>query len=168
MAKTTIPISHPPKAPRPPSHAIHPTAACGRTNYCSFQKRALHDLEVQGERQVLFIVDERGGGGKSTLCKYLLSKGESWACQGGATRDLQTAYDVKCRYAIFDMARCNAPEYWPWNFIENLKNGWFTTVKYRGRMRTFTAPRVMVLCNADVPRDKLSSDRYQVVFINVQ
>ena len=75
-------------------------------------------------------------------------------------------YDCQAEYAVFDMARCNTADYWPWNFFENLKNGWFTSTKYQGGMRTFNPPKVIVLTNNDVPRDKLSDDRYDVMFIS--
>jgi len=47
-----------------------------------WQIRALQKLDNQSDRQILFIVDEEGGKGKSVLCKHLLSTKKSWACQG--------------------------------------------------------------------------------------
>jgi len=115
---------------------------------------------------VLFVVDIKGGGGKSTLCKWMLHNHKTWACQGGKTADLMQAYDQDCRFAVFDMAKCTNTEWWPWNFIENIKNGWFTKTKYRGGMCTFEAPKVLVLTNEEVNKDKLSADRYQVIKIS--
>lgn len=71
-------------------------------------------------------------------------------------------YDVKAEYAIFDMARCNSPDYYPWAFMENLKNGWYTATKYNGGMRVFKPPKIVVFMNEDPPRSKLSADRYDV------
>lgn len=84
---------------------------------------------------------------------------------GGQTRDLMTAYDTKAKFAVFDFARCNSPEWIPWNFIENIKNGWFTTVKYQGRLTCFDPPKVVIFMNQEPPRNKLSSDRYNVKYI---
>lgn len=74
-------------------------------------------------------------------------------------------YDTDAEYALFDMARCNDPTYMPWNFMENLKSGWFTSTKYKGGMKIFKAPKIVVFMNQDPPRNKLSSDRYDVLFI---
>ncbi len=130
------------------------------------QKTALRMLDAQDDRKVLFIVDVKGGGGKSTLCKYLIKEMGAWACQGGSARDLMYGYNTKATVACFDMARCNNADYWPWNFIENLKNGWYTSTKYQGRMRSFNPPKIIVFTNEDIPRNKLSVDRYDVLFIS--
>lgn len=75
------------------------------------------------------------------------------------------AYDCNAEYAIFDMARSNNVDWFPWNFMENLKNGWFTSTKYNGRLRAFRAPKVLVLMNEEPPRTKFSADRYVVFHI---
>jgi len=76
------------------------------------------------------------------------------------------AYKPEAEYAVFDMARCNNPDYWPWNFIENLKNGWFTATKYMGGMVVFTPPKIVIFTNEDPPRNKFSADRYEIYFIS--
>lgn len=67
--------------------AIHadfnrPKAKSDITELYDWQKKAIDMLENQDNRKILFIVDEEGGKGKSELCKYLMSKGDAWACQG--------------------------------------------------------------------------------------
>jgi len=84
---------------------------------------------------------------------------------GGGTKDLLTAYDTSCEYAIFDMARCNDPKFFPWNFIENIKNGWITTLKYNGHMKCFTPPKVVIFMNQDPQFEKLSKDRVKIKYI---
>lgn len=68
--------------------------------------------------------------------------------------------------AIFDMARCNSLEWYPWNFMENLKNGWFTSTKYDSGMRIFNPPKIVVFMNQLPPMDKFSRDRYDIFEIN--
>lgn len=132
-----------------------------------WQQTVLELLNKQSKRQILFVVDEGGGKGKSELTKYLLCRDEprAWACQGGATRDLMTAYDVKCTIAIFDMARTNKPEYFPYQFMENIKNGWFCATKYRGGRQCFRAPAVVVFTNEQPDRTRFTQDRYQIFII---
>ncbi len=72
------------------------------------------------------------------------------------------SYNTDAEYCVFDMARCNNPDYWPWNFMENLKNGWYTSTKYQGEMKIFEAPKIIVLTNSMPPKDKLSKDRYEI------
>lgn len=76
-----------------------------------------------------------------------------------------TAYRAGAEIAIFDMARCNNPDYFPWNFMENLKNGWFTTTKYAGKMTVFKRPKIVVFMNQEPEKSKLSVDRYDIMFI---
>lgn len=127
-----------------------------------WQHKVLEKLENQPERKILFVVDEEGGKGKSVLAKHLFTTKNTWACQGGKINDLMFAYDTNAEYVVFDMARCNNPDYYPWNFMENLKNGWFTSTKYKGGMKTFKTPKLIVFMNQDPPRCKLSSDRYEI------
>lgn len=130
-----------------------------------WQQRVLDMLHNQTDRHILFVVDIKGGKGKSTLAQHLLSKEHTWGCQGGKIADLMHSYHKKATIAVFDMARCNNPDYYPWNFMENIKNGWFTSTKYQGGFHQFTPPKIVVFMNQDPPRDKLSEDRYQVLFI---
>lgn len=130
-----------------------------------WQQRVIDLLNEQNDRQILFVVDEEGGKGKSALCSHLMSQTTTWACQGGKINDLMHTYNKDATIAVFDMARCNHPDYYPWNFMENLKNGWFCATKYEGGLFQFKPPKIMVLMNQDPPRDKLSKDRYHVVKI---
>lgn len=129
-----------------------------------WQEKAIRLLENQNDRQILFVVDIVGGKGKSTLTKFLLTSRNAWACQGGKTHDLMHAHSKQPNvdYVIFDMARCNNTDWYPWNFMENLKNGWYTTTKYNGYMATFKPPKLVVFMNEEPPRDKFSADRYCV------
>ncbi len=131
-----------------------------------WQTEVLDLLERQNDRQILFVIDIAGGMGKSTLTRWLIKHKKAWACTGGKQADLMHAYSVEATIAVFDMARCTVSDYWPWAFLENIKNGWFTTTKYHSRMITFIPPKVVVFTNSDVPRDKLSSDRYQCYWLS--
>lgn len=133
-----------------------------------WQEHVMRLLTVQNERQILFVVDQKGGAGKTVLGDHIRSVYPSWKCQGGANKDLMTAYKTGAEMCILDMARCNDVNWWPWNFMENVKNGSFTSVKYKGRENDFKRPKVIVFSNVEIPRDKLSADRYQVININTQ
>lgn len=139
-----------------------PTMDCTIAELRPWQQQVLAKLENQSERHILFVVDEEGGKGKSVLAKHLFTTKNTWACQGGKINDLMYAYNTDAEYVVFDMARCNNPDYYPWNFMENLKNGWFTSTKYKGGMKVFKIPKIVVFMNQDPPRCKLSADRYEI------
>lgn len=127
-----------------------------------WQNEVIKKMDAQNNRQILFVVDEEGGKGKSALCSHLMSTRNVWACQGGKIADLMHSYKRSAELALFDMARCNTPDYYPWNFMENLKSGWFCATKYDSGLVAFTPPKVVVFMNHDPPRNKLSSDRWQI------
>lgn len=47
-----------------------------------WQKEVLEILEQQNNRKILFVVDDKGGQGKSYLAKYILMHKNAWGCQG--------------------------------------------------------------------------------------
>lgn len=143
----------------------HPKMAATLERLREWQEKVIAKLKHQSDREILFVVDEEGGKGKSALAKHLMTTYNAWACQGGKINDLMYAYEQGAEYVIFDMARCNNPDYFPWNFMENLKNGWFTSTKYKGGMKMFNAPKIVVFMNEMPPRNKLSADRYNVFVI---
>lgn len=134
----------------------------------AWQVAVLDRLEQQNNRRILFVVDERGGMGKSFLVRHLLGRmgRKAWACQGGKLSDLMHAFSKQAastELAIFDLARCIDPNWYPWGFMENLKNGWFCSTKYDGGFCMVKPDiKIVVFTNSDPPRDKLSIDRYDV------
>lgn len=130
-----------------------------------WQREALDLLVGQGDRQILFCVDGRGNSGKSWLAKYILFTMDAWGCQGGSIKDLMYSYKSQ-KYAVFDMARCNDSKFYPWNFMENLKNGWYCNLKYDSRMCIFEPPKIIVMVNECPPYDKFSMDRYMIYDVN--
>lgn len=86
---------------------------------------------------------------------------------GGKTADLMNCFNPRAKTVVFDMARCNNPEWFPWNFMENLKNGWFTATKYQGGTKVMEDNlKIIVFMNENPPRNKLSKDRYDVFILN--
>lgn len=47
-----------------------------------WQRSAVGMLDGQGDREILFVVDQRGGCGKSVLCKWLMDNRDAFGCQG--------------------------------------------------------------------------------------
>lgn len=132
-----------------------------------WQKKAMDMLDRQTNRQILFIVDEEGGKGKTTLAQYLGANFNVCYMNGGKHADLVYAFskNKNCDYVIFDLARNTVQDYWPYNMMEQLKNGWMTSTKYDSVTICTKWKKILVLCNEDPDRTKLSKDRYVILKI---
>ena len=137
-------------------------------NWKGWQKAVYSCLMSQDDRRICFVIDVVGGAGKSILSKIIQSKHDSFFCTGGKSHDLQHMYkspDYEC--AIFDLSRNPADkDFHPYSFAEMLKNGQFSSGKYNGTMKRFTAPKVIWFANQEPDREKLSADRYCVHMIS--
>lgn len=121
---------------------------------------------ARGQSCPNFLRDSRSASLRSSYAPpeiFLIMHGRCFS--GGNTKDLMTAYDVSAKIAVFDMARTIDQNYFPWNFIENLKNGWFTTTKYKGKLCAFDPPKIIVFTNQMPNKTKLSIDRYDIFVI---
>ena len=133
-----------------------------------WQKIVLQKLREQNNRKVLFVVDPVGGAGKSALGKHIVAHGNAWMTRGGKFADLTHAWckEEEHEYVIFDMAKCTKFEFWPYSFIEQLKDGMVFTPKYDSSQIVTSRKKIVVFCNEVPDRTKLSKDRYDVMFIS--
>ena len=51
-------------------------------NLRDWQQKVLEKLAVQTDRKILFVVDEKGGKGKSMLTKHMMTTMDAWCCTG--------------------------------------------------------------------------------------
>lgn len=137
-----------------------------------WQMDVLARLKNQNDRNIMFVIDYDGAKGKSALANHLVATEGAFLCTGGKEIDLTYAFKIhldgnpQSRYAIIDMARCNEAEFWPWNFMEQLKNCRMMNRKYAAKALYFHCQRVVVFCNKDVEQGKLSNDRLNdVIYI---
>jgi len=134
-----------------------------------WQTECLLKLESQNDRNILFVIDEEGGKGKSVLANHMALKEDAFICTGGREADLTYAFRAhlkqypRCRYAVIDMARCNDIDHYPWNFMENLKNNRMVNKKYKSETFFFHPQKVVVFMNQEPERSKLSNDRFNDV-----
>jgi hypothetical protein len=146
--------------------------AAGRTiQPLRWQQQAMSVLSAQGDRQVLWIVDRRGGSGKSVLMGILQGRAGQ-CCQLGAGRsgDLVHAWRSAGMPTtlLFDLARARS-EFLSniMELIENFKSGFVFAPKFDSATIPCSGIKVIVVSN-DIPptRDdgKLmwTADRYDV------
>lgn len=134
-----------------------------------WQADACFNLITQTKRSILWIVDEKGGRGKTTLRDFLASRlGSScFVSTGGKNSDIvhsMVARQQVIKYVIFDYPRNTRPEFYNWKLLEDFKNGDVESGKYNSVVLKFPPMHVIVLGNhpLDSVRDRLSYDRWDV------
>lgn len=133
-----------------------------------WQKWVLQYLrQTPDDRHILWVQDDEGGYGKSTLVQFLITNHpEDYIQLGGKVADMAYAYDSQ-EVVFFDVPRTQLEHMdHLYNFAEQLKNGSIFSTKYESRLKTFRPPHVVFFANAAPVPGKWSSDR--VVHINLQ
>lgn len=130
-------------------------------NPSTWQRRALAiAAEPACIRKVHWFVDATGNGGKTYLCKHLITNANAFYSVGGRHADILFAYEGQ-RVVCFDFPRANE-EFVCYSVIEALKNGVVTVSKYESRTFLFPVPVVLVFSNFNPDRSKLSEDRWDI------
>lgn len=129
-----------------------------------WQQKAIEILMSQTDREILFIVDEVGGQGKSFLTDYLIAKENAVAFDNGKSADIKYGYTGQ-EIVIFDLCRSEA-DHINYGVIENIKNGRFFSTKYECRQKIYlNKPKVIVMMNHFPEMTKLSNDRYIIYLL---
>lgn len=126
----------------------------------NFQARCLDILEKQDNREILWVCQEKGGVGKSTLSNWLIDKQQAFLCNGGKLSDIAHAYDDQ-RVVVFDLPR-TSEGFVPYKAIECFKDGRIFSPKYESKLKRFKPCKVIVLANFMPDRSRLSDDRWNV------
>lgn len=119
-------------------------------------------------RDILFVVDQLGNSGKSTMTSYM----QGMAPQGavielmGDVKDMAYAFSQQiAEIACFDVSRSDTKNWQSYCWLaEALGNGRLMQGKYVSQMITFKRPHVIFFCNALPPNlgELLSVDRIKV------
>ena len=126
-----------------------------------WQSQILNLLEHQNDRVVLWVVDEAGGKGKTTLAKMLIATKGAFYVTNGKTADVGYAYDGQ-EYVVLDYTR-DYENYVNYSIIEQMKNGILFTSKYQSKTKVFKPAKVVVFSNFQPDKTKLSSDRWKII-----
>ena len=126
-----------------------------------WQSQIISLLEKQNDRVVLWVVDETGGKGKTTLAKMLISTKGAFYVTNGKTADVGYAYDGQ-EYVVLDYTR-DYENYVNYSIIEQMKNGILFTSKYQSKTKVFKPAKVVVFSNFQPDKTKLSSDRWKII-----
>lgn len=133
-----------------------------------WQRRLVQMLEQPADdRKVIFVVDENGNSGKSWLTRYLYSERDDVQRLGvGKRDDLAYAIDETKSIFMFDVPR-GGMEFLQYSVLEMVKDRMVFSPKYASCLKILrTNTHVVVLCNEEPDRNRMTSDRYVVMNIN--
>jgi len=119
------------------------------------------------DRTIKFYVDLNGLCGKSwfMLYYYQMHPKVVHICNGGELGDLAFLCNEQCRVCFIDLARVTTEQF-PWEFLENLKNGFIFSGKYQSVNKLFEPPHVVVFMNQLPKSDLHSADRCDITTID--
>lgn len=124
-------------------------------------------MNEPNDRDVIWIYEETGNIGKSSLIKYMISKHDMVAgfCDGGKKTDvINMVFNLKDDPDIIfiDLPRENKGKI-SYKAVESLKNGMIFNSKFEAGFKMFNPPHVIIFSNS-YPQDKelLSNDRWKI------
>lgn len=116
------------------------------------------------DRTINWYFDPVGGTGKTQLSKYLAHHYGAIPLNGKANDILYAAATFDSRIYIFDIPRTQE-DYLSYQAIECIKNGFFLCAKYESKPIIRNPPHILVFANFLPDTSKLSSDRWNIVYI---
>lgn len=126
-----------------------------------WQQELLNDLhKAPHNRKVTWIVDEKGGRGKTYLARYLLSNMGACYLTNSKTADGAHAYNGE-NIVVFDYSRSNEGQI-NYGIIEQIKNGLIFSPKYDSCTKVNAIPHVVCFSNFQPDQTKLSADRWDI------
>lgn len=115
------------------------------------------------DRKIYWFWENKGGVGKSMLCKHLCMKYDAMLV-GGKGNDIKYAVytwleEKDLDILIWDIPR-NVGNTVSYSSIEEIKNGCMFNNKYESGMKIFNSPHIIIFANEEPILDKLSQDRW--------
>lgn len=118
------------------------------------------------DRKIMFVVDPEGNKGKSWLTRYWFStRDDIQRLSIGKRDDLAYAIDVTKKVFVFDIPR-GSMELLQYNILEQLKDQLIFSPKYESSCKIIGHKvHVIVFCNEEPDRTKMTLDRYKILRI---
>lgn len=124
--------------------------------------------EEPTDRDIYWVFDPVGNGGKTTFAKYLIQNFPNDVTYISATKsaDILTSVNDTSKLFIIDIPRCSG-EFCPYNALEQIKNGLVSDSKLKKETRQlmFAPPHIFVFSNHMWDKEKLSHDRMKTIEI---
>lgn len=130
-----------------------------------WQDEVLRRIDIQSNRQILWVYDEEGNKGKTFLSKYLCVMKGAIRFQNGKSADIKYAYNGQ-DIVIFDYVR-SMEEIVNYGIIECMKDGIMFSTKYESKQKYgHTNTKVVCFSNFKPAIDKMSLDRWDLLNID--
>lgn len=129
----------------------------------------LVEIDEPDDRTIYWIYDPHGNSGKSVLVRHLLIRnpskilvvsGKEADIKYGIVQFLENG-DSDLRTVMLDIPR-TAEDYLSYGAIEQIKNGFFFSGKYEGKMVMFNPPHIIIFANFLPKVKNLSLDRWKI------
>lgn len=143
------------------------------TELYDWQKKIIEIIKSEpDDRTINWYVDYDGAKGKTALCKYICLNYNALYLTGKSS-DIK--HLVSCHFDkdesnkdniifLIDLTR-STEGYISYQAIEELKNGIFMNTKYETKQCIFNSPHIFIFSNYDPELDKLSGDRWNIVYL---
>lgn len=113
-------------------------------------------------RTVYWFFEPKGNVGKTTIARYLSSKGWLYL-SNGKTADIALAWQGQ--NVVFDFSR-SQNDHINYEVMEMLKNGIIFSSKYQSASKIYNPPHLICFSNKYPNMEKLSQDRWQIYKIS--
>lgn len=116
----------------------------------------------QDNRKILWVVDTKGGCGKTTFLRWLRAKyGKHRTFRmTNKARDNGHMWNGE-EFVMLNLVRTKE-EYISYEAIEDMKDGWASSGKYGGKDEMYEHPKVIVVANFHPYLEALSMDRWDI------
>ena len=121
-------------------------------------------IEMQGDREILFVIDEIGNQGKTWLTQYITLTKEGQCFDSTNKKDVAYALNPEKKIFIFDMTRATEPKM-SLQILESIKNGIVFSGKHESGTKIVAGAKEVVMANSftEMHEAQLSCDRFMIL-----
>ena len=116
------------------------------------------------DRSVMFLVDKKGGAGKTHFAKWYCKHYNAQVLTSGKFADMAYALNMDNRVLFINCTR-QQQEFLSYSFLEAIKDQTVFSTKYESRVKNIPKCHLVVMMNEDPDRTLLSEDRYNVIHL---
>jgi len=113
-------------------------------------------------RELLWIYDNAGAKGKTSLAKYLCVHHNACFLSNGKTSDISFAIGDDVKIVVINFTRDNE-ERINYGSIEAIKDGMVFSGKYESKSKIFDPPHIIIFANFSPRLESMSLDRWNII-----
>ena len=123
-------------------------------------------IEMQGNREIPFVIDENGNQGKTWLTQFITLTADGQCFDSTNKKDVAYALNPEKKIFVFDMTRAVEPKM-SLQIFESIKNGIVFSGKYESGTKIVAGAKVVVMANwfNELHESQLSVDRFMILHL---